>query len=139
VLGCPSLCCSFVIVLCDLLELVNSNKDTQNTTQREKKLTVGERTIKAMQWNYERQSKSTRNSWRSTAWCTMSLHRLDSVFLVISTCKFCTCAMQFGVIGATSGRDSGFYITITHRATHRLLCSNSFHHPVTVLSESRFE
>jgi len=27
--------------------------------------------------------------------------------------------------GVTSGRESGFCITITHPATHRLLCSNS--------------
>jgi len=44
----------------------------------------------------------------------------------ISTCKFCRCCvMQFGGNGVTSGRESGFCITITHRATHRLLCSNS--------------
>ena len=35
------------------------------------------------------------------------------------------CAMQFRGNGVTSGRESGFCITITHRATHRLLCSNS--------------
>ena len=35
------------------------------------------------------------------------------------------CAMQFGGNGATSGRKSGFCITITHRVTHRLFCSNS--------------
>jgi len=35
------------------------------------------------------------------------------------------CAMQFGENGATSGRESGFCITITHQATHRLLCSSS--------------
>jgi hypothetical protein len=40
--------------------------------------------------------------------------------------KFCRgCAMQFIGRGATSGRDSGFCITITHRATHRLVCSIS--------------
>jgi len=45
---------------------------------------------------------------------------------VISTCKFCRgCAMQFGGNGATSGKESGFCMTITHRATHRLSCSNS--------------
>jgi len=43
--------------------------------------------------------------------------------VVISTCKFCRrCAMQFGGNGATGGRDSGFCTTITHRATHHLLC-----------------
>ena len=35
------------------------------------------------------------------------------------------CAMQFGGSGATIGRESGFCITIMHRATHHLLCSNS--------------
>ena len=56
----------------------------------------------------------------------VSLYRLDRLLMVISTCKFCTgCAMQFGGNGTTSGRESGFCITITHRATHRLLCSNS--------------
>jgi hypothetical protein len=35
------------------------------------------------------------------------------------------CAMQFGGSGTTRGRDSGFCITILHRATHRLLCNNS--------------
>jgi hypothetical protein len=35
------------------------------------------------------------------------------------------CAMQLEGSGATRGRDSGFCIMITHRATHRLLCSNS--------------
>jgi len=40
--------------------------------------------------------------------------------------KFCRgCAIHFGGNGATNGRESGFCITITHRATHRLLCSNS--------------
>jgi hypothetical protein len=34
--------------------------------------------------------------------------------------------MQFGGNGATSGRESGFCITITHRTAHRLLCSDSF-------------
>jgi hypothetical protein len=34
-----------------------------------------------------------------------------------------------------AGRDSGFCITITHRATHLLLC----HHPTTALSGSRSE
>jgi hypothetical protein len=36
-------------------------------------------------------------------------------------------------------RDSGLCITITHRATHRLLCSNFCHHSTTVLSGSRSE
>jgi hypothetical protein len=40
--------------------------------------------------------------------------------------KFCRgCAMQLVGSGATSGRDSGLCITITHRAIHRLLYSNS--------------
>jgi hypothetical protein len=53
-------------------------------------------------------------------------YRLDRALLVISTCKFCRgCMMQFGGSGATSGRASDFFITITHRATDRLLCSNS--------------
>jgi hypothetical protein len=47
------------------------------------------------------------------------------VLPVISTCRFCRgCAMQFGGSGAIRGRDSSFYITIKHRAPHRLLCSN---------------
>jgi len=46
--------------------------------------------------------------------------------VVISTCKFCRgCAMHFGRNGATSGMGSDFCIMITHRAAHRLLCSNS--------------
>jgi hypothetical protein len=36
------------------------------------------------------------------------------------------CAMPFGGSGTTSTkRDSGFCITVMHRATHCLLCSNS--------------
>jgi len=62
----------------------------------------------------------------STVWCTMSSYRLDRLLMVISTCKFCRgCTMQFGGNGATSGRESGFCITIMHRATHCLLYSNS--------------
>jgi hypothetical protein len=54
------------------------------------------------------------------------IYRLGWVLLGISSCKFCRgCAMQFGGSGVTSGRDSGFCITITHRATHRLLSRNS--------------
>ena len=60
-----------------------------------------------------------------TVWCTMSSYCLDRLLMVISTCKFCRGVMQFGGNGATSGRESGVCITITHRATHRLLCSNS--------------
>ena len=67
----------------------------------------------------------------ATVWCTMSSYRLDRLLVVIFTCKFCRgCAMQFRGNGATSG-----CITITHR----LLCSNSCHHPATVLSGSRSE
>ena len=33
--------------------------------------------------------------------------------------------LQFGGNGVTSGRESGFCVTITYRATHRYLCSNS--------------
>jgi hypothetical protein len=52
---------------------------------------------------------------------------IGKVRQLISTCKFCRgCAMRFGGSGATSGRDSGFCITITHRATHRLLCRTSW-------------
>jgi len=35
------------------------------------------------------------------------------------------CIMQFGGNGVTSGRESGFRITITHRTKHRLLRGNS--------------
>jgi hypothetical protein len=46
--------------------------------------------------------------------------------MVISTCKCCRgCAIQFGGNSATCGSDSGVCITITHRVTHRLLCSKS--------------
>jgi len=46
--------------------------------------------------------------------------------VVISTCKLCRGgATQIGGNSATNGRESGFCITITHRDTHRLLCSNS--------------
>jgi len=54
-----------------------------------------------------------------------------------------TCAMQFGGNSVTSGRESGFCITIMHRATHHLLCSNSsprkafLSSPNAVLSGSR--
>jgi hypothetical protein len=47
--------------------------------------------------------------------------------------------MHFKGSGATSGKDSGVCVTITRRATHRLLCSNFCHHPITVLSGSRSE
>ena len=63
---------------------------------------------------------------RSTMWCTMSSYRLDRLFVVTSTCKYCRGgATQIGGNSATSGRESGFCITITHRDAHRLLCSNS--------------
>jgi hypothetical protein len=79
------------------------------------------------------QSKSSRNSSTSTVGCTLSSHRVNRLSLVISTCKSCRgYAMQLEGTGATSGTECGFCITITHRATHRLLCSNSFHHPTTV-------
>ena len=56
----------------------------------------------------------------------MSSYRLDILLMVISTCTFCTgCAIQLGGNGTTGGRESGFCITIMHRATHRLLRSNS--------------
>ena len=77
-------------------------------------------------------SSNPRKKWCSlhfltlTVWCTMSSYHLDRLLMVISTCKFCRgCAMQFRGNGGTSGRESGFCITITFRATHRLLCSNS--------------
>jgi hypothetical protein len=44
---------------------------------------------------YEEQSKHSRNSLKSTAWC-----RLDRVLLVISP-FYRGCAMQFGGSGAT--------------------------------------
>ena len=79
-------------------------------------------------------------------WSTMSSYRLDRLLMVISTCKFCRgCAMQFGGKNATNGRESGLCIVITHRATHRLLCSNSSremhscHHPTKLFSGSRSE
>jgi hypothetical protein len=56
-------------------------------------------------------------SWVRTAWI---------VLLVICTWRFCRgCPMQFTGSCATSGRDTGFCITITHRATFHL-CSNSW-------------
>jgi hypothetical protein len=58
----------------------------------------------------------------------MSSYRLDRVLLVIASF-----AEEEG--RQVAGRDSGFCVTITHRATHRLLC----HHPATVLSGSRPE
>jgi hypothetical protein len=77
----------------------------------------------------------------------MSSHRLDTMLRAISTCEFNRgCVMlQFGGRSTTSGRGSGFCITITHRAIHRLLCSNSSprkhscHYPTTVLSGPRSE
>jgi hypothetical protein len=75
---------------------------------------------------YVGQSKSSQNFLTSTVWCIMISYRLERVLLVVSTCKFCRgCATQFGGSGSTIGRDRGFCITVKHRATHRLLCSNS--------------
>jgi hypothetical protein len=83
---------------------------------------------------YEGQSKSSRNSFTFTFWCTIVSYRLARVLPVICTCKFCAgCTMQLGGSCTTGSRDSGFCTTLRHRAT-RLLCSNSCHHPTTVLS-----
>lgn len=61
----------------------------------------------------------------------------DRVLLVTSMCKFCRgCAMQFRRSGTTSGRDSNFCITTTHRGTHRLLCSNSSPRKISLLSSN---
>jgi len=86
-------------------------------------------------------SSNTRIKWctlhflTSTVWCTVSSYCLDRMLLDISTCKFCRgCAMQRGGNGATSGRESGFSITMTHRVTHRLLCSNSSPRKATLSS-----
>jgi hypothetical protein len=68
----------------------------------------------------------------------MSSYRLDKVLLVIYKCKFCR-----GGSGVTSGKGSGFCITMKLRAILRLICSNSLHrktflhHPPTDLSGSR--
>jgi hypothetical protein len=76
---------------------------------------------------YEGQSKSSGILWHkqfgAPTWT-------ECLLLVICTCKFCRGS---GVTRA--GRDSGFCITISHRATHRLLC----HHPTTALSGSSSE
>ena len=79
-------------------------------------------------------SSNPRKTWCSLhfltarVWCTVNSYRLDRLLIVISKCKFCRgCAMQLGGNGAKSGRESGFCITITHRATHRLLCSKLEH------------
>jgi hypothetical protein len=75
---------------------------------------------------YEGQSKSSRNFLTSTVWCTISSYCLDRVLPAICTWKFCReCAMYFGGSGATNGRESGFCITITHRATLRSLRNSS--------------
>jgi hypothetical protein len=74
---------------------------------------------------YKGQSKSSRNSLTSTVWYSMNYYRLNGVLLPISTNKFYKCcAMQLEESDATSIRDSGSSITVTHRATHRLLCSS---------------
>jgi hypothetical protein len=70
----------------------------------------------------------------------MNSFLLVRVLLVISIYKLCRgCAMQFGGSGSTNVRNCGFCIAIKHRATYRLLCSNSCHHPATVFSGFRFE
>jgi hypothetical protein len=56
----------------------------------------------------------------------MSSYCLDRVLLIMSTCKFCRgCMIQFWGNSVTSGRNSGFCMTIMHRAIHPLLCSIS--------------
>jgi hypothetical protein len=61
------------------------------------------------------------------------------VLLVISTSSFAEVARCSSEEAArqVAGGDSGFCITITHRATHRLLCSSSCHHTTAALSRSR--
>jgi hypothetical protein len=50
----------------------------------------------------------------------------ERVLLIISTRKSCRySAMRSGGSSTASGKDSGFCITKTYRATHHLLCSNS--------------
>jgi hypothetical protein len=93
-------------------------------------------TLNMQQTNYEGQSKRSWNYLTLTVCCTTNSCHLDTVSLAAATCKYRTgCAMQFRERAATGGRDSGFCITITHRATHRLLC----HHSTTVLFGSRCE
>ena len=46
--------------------------------------------------------------------------------------------MQFGGNGMTSGRESGFCITIMHQATHRLLCSNSLPKSIPVITQPTY-
>ena len=67
-------------------------------------------------------SSNPRKKWcslhflTSTVWCTMISYGLDRLLMVISMCKFWRgCAMQFGGNGVTSGRESGFCITIMPR------------------------
>jgi hypothetical protein len=68
----------------------------------------------------------------STVWRTVSSYPLDRASLVISTCKFC-----WGN-GATSCRQGQWFLHHDNAPslTHRLLWSNSCHHPATALSGS---
>jgi hypothetical protein len=60
---------------------------------------------------HEGQSKSSRNSFTSTVWFTISSYHLDRRLLVICTCKFFWgCAMQFGGSGATSSRQGQWFL-----------------------------
>jgi hypothetical protein len=60
---------------------------------------------------------------------TRTGHLYVQVLQSLHVCSFEEMARQ------VAGRDSGFCITIMHRATHLLLC----HHPATALSGSRSE
>jgi hypothetical protein len=68
-----------------------------------------------------------------TAWLDPYWSFLRARFAEVVRCSFQEAAQQ------VAGRDSGFCITIMRLATHRLLCSNSCHHPTAILSESRSE
>jgi hypothetical protein len=65
-----------------------------------------------------------RTSWKQCYWS----------FLSASFTEVARCSSE-----EVAGRDSGFCLTIMHRATRRLLCSNSCPHPINVLSGSRSE
>jgi hypothetical protein len=73
-------------------------------------------------------SKSSRNSF-TTVSCTLSSYRLDRewytqvCFAEVERCSSEEAARQ------VAGRDSGFCIRMTHRATHRLLCLPGFFLP----------
>jgi hypothetical protein len=67
-------------------------------------------------------------TWRECYWS----------FLFANLAEIARCSSEEAA-WQVAGRDSGFCITITHRATHRLLCSNSCHHTTTVLSGSHSE